>query len=126
MTITRTTGTQRSTARQRRLLEDLVALSATIQERRRETEALVARRHREYQRLYDAGIPVGVIAREIGVTPWAVRQHLRRASTSSESSTTERSPAIHLPATSLADPSAAQSPATAIGSESPSESVSAL
>jgi predicted transcriptional regulator len=67
----------RPSARQRRLLEELVALSVEIQEQRRRVDALVAKRHASYQRLFDAGIPVGIIAREIGVTPWAVRQHLR-------------------------------------------------
>lgn len=74
-------GTERSkkhllTSAQRSALADLVRDSAEIDLARRRLDRMVDERHRRYQRLYDMGIPVGTIAAEIGVTPWAVRRHL--------------------------------------------------
>jgi predicted transcriptional regulator len=72
------------TPKQRASLDRLRADSAEIELARRRLDRLVAQRHRDYQRLFDSGVPVQQIAQAIGVTEWAVRQYLKKDASSSD------------------------------------------
>jgi len=73
--------------KQRSMIDQLRKDSAEIELTRRRLDRLVAQRHRQYQRMFDSGIPVQQIAEAIGVTEWAVRQYLKKSRvTSSDAS----------------------------------------
>lgn len=65
-----------TTTRQLGVINDLVRVTAEINDARAHLDRLIAQRRALYQRGVDYGMSVGDIAATVNVTPWAVRRHV--------------------------------------------------